>query len=96
MKRAMCIDGFNVEYIESVRDDQVRFTARIVDPYVRGAGRTTPEEAFSSLAERWEALKAAYLKSNLPGPKPQRSHSNKRMRDTLNRLERQPFPTSII
>lgn len=96
MKKTKRIEGFEVEYLESVRDGRVWFTARIADPYICGARSMTPDEALSSLTEKWEAVKAAYRKSNLPIPKPPRSRGNKRMLDTLRRLGRQPFPTSII
>lgn len=96
MERTKRIGGFSVEYLESVRNGRVCFTARIVDPYICGARSATPEEAFSSLAEKWEALKTAYLKSNLPIPKPPHSLGSERMLDTLRKLGSQPFPTSII
>lgn len=96
MKKTKRIEGFEVEYLESVRDGRVWFTARIADPYICGIRSKTSDEAFSSLVEKWEAVKAAYLKSNLPIPKPPRSRGNKRILDTLRKLENQPFPTSII
>lgn len=96
MRKTKRIGGFEVEYLESVRDGRVWFTARIIDPYICGTRSTTSEEAFSSLTEKWEAVKAAYRNSNLPIPKPPRSRGNKRMLDTLRKLGSQPFPTSII
>jgi hypothetical protein len=96
MKRAKKIGGFCVKYVESVRNGRVWFTARIVDPYICGARSMTPDEALSSLAEKWEAAKAGYLKSNLAVPTPPRSRGNKRIIDTLRKLGRQPFPTSLI
>lgn len=96
MKKSSRIGGFGVEYLKSVHNGRVWFTARIVDPYICGARSATPEEALSSLAEKWEVLKIAHLKSNLPIPKTRDSSSNKRILDTLRKLGSQPFPTSII
>ena len=96
MKRAKRIDGFCIEYLESVRDGRVWFTARIVDPHICGAASATSEKAFSSLELKWEEVKAAYRNSNLPVPKPPRSRGNKRMLDTLRKLASRSFPTSII
>lgn len=96
MKKTKRIGGFGVEYLESVRDGRVWFTARIVDPYVCSVSSATPEEAFSSLEQKWEAVKAAYRNSDLPIPKPPRSRGNQRMLDTLRKLGSRPFPTSII
>jgi len=96
MKRLKRISGFSVDYLESVRNGRVWFTARIVDPYICGARSTTPEEAFSSLAEKWAEVKEAYLNSNLPIPRPPRIRGNERVLDTLRELESQPLPTSII
>jgi hypothetical protein len=96
MKKKNRIDGFNVEVLESVRDGRVWFTARIVDLNICGTSSATSEKAFSTLSLKWELVKAAYQKSNLPVPKPLRSQGNKRNLAKLRKLASQPFPNSII
>ena len=90
MERANRIGGFGVEYVESVRDGRVWFTARIVDPHIYGVASATSEEAFSSLALKWESVKAAYRNSNLPIPKPVRNRRNQRALATIRWLASRP------
>jgi len=96
MKKAKHIGGFTVEVLETMRDGRVWFTARILDPYISSAPCASSEEAHSALALKWESVNTAYRNSNLPIPKPPRSRGNKRMLDTLRRLARRPFPTTIV
>jgi len=96
MKKLKRIGGFSVDYLKSVHNGRVWFIARIVDPYICGARSLTPEEAFSSLAEKWEEVKAAYLNSNLPIPRPPRTCGNERVFDTLRELKSQPLSISTI
>ena len=96
MKKTNRIDGFNVEVLESVRDGRVWFTARIVDLNICGTCSATSKEAFSALSLKWESVKAAYQKCNLPVPKPVRSQGNKRILAKLRKIASRPFPTSTI
>ena len=96
MKKTNRIDGFNVEVLESVRHGRVWFMARIVDLNICGASSATSEEAIATLSLKWELVKVAYQKCNLPVPKPVRSQGNKRILAKLRKLACQPFPTSII
>lgn len=96
MKRAKRIDGFNVEVLEVVRDGQVWFIARIVDPPFASAKATSREEAYSALKLKWDSVKTAYLQSHLPVPRPPRSRGNKRIIESLRKLGSRPFPTSAI
>ena len=96
LKKAKRIGGFAVVIFESVRDGQVWFTARILDPYVSAPPCKSSEEAHAALAQKWESVREAYKASSLPIPKAPRSRSNRRTLEMLRRLASRPFPKSMI
>lgn len=96
MKKAKRIDGFNVEILEVVRDNQVWFIARFIDPPFSCAKATSFEQAYSALEIKWDSVMSAYRRSNLPIPRPPRSRGNKRNLEILRKLASHPFPTSIL
>jgi len=87
MSKAPRIDGFTIEALPSFRRGSTVWTAWFTEqPTVRAQGGGY-DEALTALATRWQEIKAAHRAAGQPIPTPARRRGNKRILDTIRRLE---------